>query len=60
MLHYFDEYSDYDDVREHNPVNKKRSAKRRWQDIERFKERRRLSREIVRDDDLYFELLERH
>ncbi|MCJ8274183.1 MAG: DUF3545 family protein [Psychrosphaera sp.] len=60
MIHYFDEYSDYDDVREYNPVNKKRATRRRWQDIENFKERRRLSREIIRDDNLYFELLERH
>lgn len=57
---YLDNYSDHYDDRDYGTNNKKRSSKRRWRDIERFKERSRLAREIVRDDNLYFDLLELH
>lgn len=59
---YLDNYADYYEDREYGngAHNKKRNSKRRWRDIERFKERARLAREIVRDDNLYFDLLELH
>ena len=57
-MNYFDEISDYDEVEIDQPARKR--SKRRWRDIEQFKERRRLSKEIVRDDDKYFDLLEQN
>ncbi len=59
---YLDNYSDFYDDRDYGANNNKKRAsnKRRWRDIERFKERSRLAKEIVRDDNLYFDLLELH
>ena len=51
-----EDISDYDEIDIEQPARKR--GKRRWRDIENLKERRRLSKEIVRDDDKYFDLLE--
>ncbi len=58
-MNYLDEYADYYDTREYNQPNQKKSTKRRWRDIERIKERSLLSLELVNDDFLYFEMLEK-
>ena len=56
-MNYFDDYSEFDDVDIEQPA-RKRNNKRRWRDIETLKEKRRLSREIIRDDEKYFDMLE--
>ena len=47
---------DYED--EISKPRRKRESKRRWREIERYKEQRRLSREIAQNDIEYFDLLE--
>jgi hypothetical protein len=58
-MNYLDEYADHYDNREYNQPNRKKNSKRRWRDIERIKEQSRLSLELVSDDLLYFEMLEK-
>ena len=55
-MNYFEDISDYDETDIDQPTRKR--GKRRWRDIENLKERQRLSKEIVRDDEKYFDLLE--
>lgn len=56
LMNYLDDNSNYDEV-DVEETSRKR-GKRHWRDIENLKERRRVSKEIVRDDDKYFDLLE--
>jgi hypothetical protein len=58
-MNYFDDYNEFDDADIEQPI-RKRNSKRRWRDIESLKEKRRLSREIIRDDDKYFDMLEQY
>lgn len=58
-MNYFDEYSDYYDNREYNQQAPKRTSKRRWRDIEKVKETSRLSLELVNDDLVYFDMLDK-
>lgn len=37
---------------------KRNNSKRRWREIERAHEKRRLSKELARNDTIYFDLLE--
>ena len=55
-MNYFEDVSDYDEVDLEQSAKKR--SKRKWRDIENLKERHRLSKEIVRDDERYFDLLE--
>lgn len=55
-MNYFEERTEFDEVELDQPA--KRRGKRRWREIEQFKEKRRLSKEIVRDDEKYFDLLD--
>jgi hypothetical protein len=48
----------YDEDEEFISPNKKRETKRRWREIERLKERRRLSKELAGNDAEYFDFLE--
>lgn len=57
-MNYLDEYSDHYDTREYNQPHKKKASKRRWRDIEKIKEQSRLSLELVRDDFVYFDMLD--
>jgi hypothetical protein len=48
----------YDEDEEFIRPSKKRETKRRWREIERLKERRRLSKELAGNDAEYFDFLE--
>ena len=59
-MNYLDEYSDYYDTREYNQPVKKKVTRRRWRDIERIKEQSLLSLELVSDDLVYFDMLDKN
>ena len=60
-MYNFDDYEEQyaDENKPQRSVhNNKRANKRCWREIERFKERRQLSRQIACDENVYFDLLE--
>lgn len=50
----FDFSEDDDSIR----PKKKRENRRRWREIEKFKEQRRLSKELAQNDAAYYDFLE--
>ena len=58
-MNYLDEYADYYEDREYARTEKAKPTRRRWRDIERFFEQKRLFKEIVPDDESYFDMLEK-
>ena len=59
MIDMFDSVYQCDEIEHQRPVATKRS-KPRWRDVERVHERRRVAREIVRDHERYFDLLDKY
>ncbi len=49
--------TEYDQHETEQP-KRKRENKRRWREIEKFKEKRRLSRELARNHTAYYDFLE--